>query len=176
MANDIVVTVDEVISLNQLPANTDSKAIAQWIPLAKSYVDDELNNAYDPTVHGRDAEYATAIKLYTMYLYMDTPNFITLVGIGQLKEETVDKVYLTPDDVIKKQNAVLNKCNNFINIIKKAMNTIDTSTLDMSDQLQPMGNAMYVIGMGGNKDYKTNYGLGMQQDDDDLREVLPNVE
>ena len=176
MANSLTVTTAEVIDFNLLATNTNQNAITQRIPLAQSYVNDQLNNAYDPDEHGKEVEYLAAIKAYVFYLYVDKASFISLNGIGQLKEETVDKIYMTPHEISKKKADLLTEVNSYIETVKTAMKTVDSDIIDVSDNIQQMGNVLYVIGCGGNSDYKTNYGLGMQQDDDDLREVLPNVE
>jgi len=176
MTNTLTATPEEVISYNEMAVNTNLSAISQRIPLAKSYIDNELNNVYDPDLYGCENEYLAAIKTYVFYMYIDRPSFIGLVGVGQLKENTVDKVYMTPYDIQKKQDKLLVEVNGYLNTIKKAMEAVDTELLDISENIQTIGGAVFCIGCGGNKDYKTNYGLGMQQDDEDLREVLPDVE
>lgn len=176
MTNTLVVTVSEVIDFNLLAKNTNVSAISQRIPLAKSFVDNQLNNSYDPDEHGCQAEYLAAIKTYVFYLYVDKASFISLNGIGQLKEDTVDKVYMTPYEISKKKADLLAEVNSYIQTVKTAMEAVDDDLIEVNDKIQNVGVAFYAIGCGGNKDYKTDYGLEMKQDDDDLREVLPNVE
>ena len=81
MANTLTVTVLEVISFNEMSSQTNPDSISQRIPLAQSYVNDQLNNAYDPSLHGRQAEYLAAIKVYVFYSYVDKASFISLNGI-----------------------------------------------------------------------------------------------
>jgi hypothetical protein len=172
---DPVITVDDVLAWNELSVNTNRSSILQRIPLAQSFVNDELNNAYDSTAHGHIEEYKAAVKSYVFYLYIDKPNFTSLVGIGQLKERTVDQIYLSPAHIRDKKAELLKEVLSYINIIKTAMKAVDTAVLEETGNVMTMGGAMYLIGVGGNKNHKTDYGLGMQQDDDDLRQELPYV-
>ena len=172
---DPVITAAEVIAFNELADNTNTATIEQRITLAQSFVNDQLNNVYVSATHGKEAEYKAAVMTYTYYLYIDRPSMISLIGIGQLKEQTVDKVYLDQLTIRRKKEDLLAETMSWINIVKKAMETVDEDVLDENGNIMAFGNSIYLIGAGGNSENKTNYGLGMQQDDDDLREELPDV-
>lgn len=174
---DPIITAAEVIAWNEMTGDsTTTAAVNLRIALAQSYVNDQLNNAYDSALHGHEAEYKAAVYEYVYYLYIGKPNFVGLAGIGQLKENTVDMVYKTEYDIRKKEEKALANTTAFINIVKTAMEAVASDILEESGQIQNFGTAIYAIGVGGNSEYKTDYGLGMQQDDDDLREELPNVQ
>jgi hypothetical protein len=172
---DPTITAADAIVWNSLTSDTSTTAaINLRIAIAQAWVNNQLNNAYDKTTHGCEAEYKAACYEYIYYLYIGKPNFIGLAGIGQLKENTVDMVYKTEYDIRKKEEKALENAIAFINIVKAAMDAVNTETLEDNDNIVNFGNAIYCV-TGGNKDKKTYYGEGMQQDDDDLREVLPNV-
>jgi hypothetical protein len=174
---DPTITAADVIAWNEMTSDTTTiAAVNLRIPLAQSYVNDQLNNSYVSATHGHEAEYKAACYEYVYYLYIGKPNFIGLAGIGQLKENTVDLVYKTENEIRKKEEKALANVAAFINIIKKAMEAVESDILDETGQTVNFGNTIYAMGVGGNKEYITDYGLGMQQDDDDLREELPNVQ
>jgi len=174
---DPTITAADVIAWNEMTADsTTTAAVNLRISLAQSWVNTQLNNAYVSATHGHESEYKAAVYEYVYYLYIGKPNFVGLVGIGQLKENTVDMVYKTEYDIRKKEEKALSNAIAFINIVKKAMEAVAADVLDETGQTVNFGNTIYAIGVGGNKEYITDYGLGMQQDDDDLREELPNVQ
>ncbi|HQO22889.1 MAG TPA: hypothetical protein PLM72_07410 [Spirochaetota bacterium] len=156
---DPVITAAEVIAYNEMAADTSTASIDLRIPLAQSFVNDQLNNEYDSTAHGKTNEYKAAVMTYAYYLYIDRLNLVSLIGIGQLKENTVDKVYVTQNEIRQKKEDLLKETMSWIDIVRKAMTEIDEDILDESSNTMNVGGSITIIGCGNNPDYKTNYGL-----------------
>ena len=167
---DPVITVDDVIEHNYIEQDCTYRDLLQrMLVFAQSKVNTDLNNAYNSTNHGVQAEYRAAVCTYTWYLTIPKVNLFSLEGIGNLKQETVDKVYLNKSDTKEVRNMLLDEFNGYMSTIKKAMEDYGTD-LDEVEGSATIGNLQFVS-IGGNEDYKTSYGEGLENNDDKLREL-----
>jgi hypothetical protein len=166
---DPVITVDEVIEHNYIETDCSYRDLIQrTIPFAQSKVNTDLNNAYVVATHAKEAEYRAAVCVYTWYLVLPKINLFSLEGIGNLKQDTVDKVYMNKTDTKQVRNMLLEEFNGFMSTIKAAMDAAGTD-LDQPEGSATIGNLQF-ISIGGSENYKTFYGKGLENNDDNLRE------
>lgn len=167
---DPVITVDEIAEYIEHDISDYEALLQKWLPLCQNEVNDQLNNAYVLATHGKEIEYRAAVCLTTLARTVKKMNLFSLDGIGQVSEETVDREYLDMGTKEEYKNEFLSDAQRYINTILEVMDDAGTDT-DEIEGGNKIGGLTF-IPVGGNENYITDYGEGMENNDDNLREKL----
>jgi hypothetical protein len=167
---DPVITFEQIKEYTELDLNEYQDLIQKWIPLAQAEVNSALNDSYVLATHGKEIEYRAAVCLTTLARTIKKMNLFSLEDIGHLSEDTVDRVYLDMENKEAYKQEFLEDAQRFINVILEAMEDEGTDLGEIEDGIKIGG--LTFIPVGGNDAHITDYGKGMQNDDDNLREAL----
>ena len=165
--SDPVITAQDVRAWSPtIDKYTDDASINIRIPIAQEYVNTELNDLYDKDEHGKENVYRAAVCRYTFYLLIPELKLMTSEGVGNLQQNTIDLMFMDQDEKSILRSQVLSEVTGYISDIKQAME--DEGEDLESPETERMGSIM-VSYVGGNSNYKTDYGDGLQSNDDELR-------
>ena len=166
--SDPVITTQDVRDWSPtIDKYTDDPSIQIRIPVAQDYVNGELNNLYVVATHGKENIYRAAVCRYTFYLLIPELKLLTSEGVGNLQQNSIDLVFMSQSEKSILRSQVLKEVTGYISDIQSE---IEDEGGDLESPETDRIGTMMISYIGGNDDYKTDYGEGLQSNDDNLRD------
>jgi len=163
-----IITTDEVILANSFDKSYKPERINLYLPVAQNYINGRLNDEYDYTTHGYEAEYRLAVCKYYRHMTIMDDNTLAIERSGTLGSQESSVRFLTEYEVTRAKENIMNDIEDLLKVILEAMEDEGDDTGEIDEVKVIAG--MTFVSVGGNSDYKTNYGDGMRNDDYFLRE------
>ena len=168
-----VLTTDDIKRLVRLGDDYNNDDILIDLPIAQNWVNAQLNDSYSIETHGKEDEYRMAVAKRWRYLTVAHDNLLTVQEANTLGAQEAETSFLSISDVKRVKNELMTEIGELLTTIKASMIVAETD-LNAIDGFVDLGGTIMMIG-GNNEDRTTIYGEEMQNNDDNLREVLPYV-